>query len=455
MNEKSLGQNKMGTAPMFPLIVSMALPAMFSMLVQALYNIVDSYFVAQYSTEALAAVSLAFPIQNLIIAFSVGTSVGVSSLVSRKLGEGDRKSANTAADHGLILNMVTWLLFVVFGLVGCGAFYRLFESNTAIIEMGTSYLSIVSIFSFGIFIEICFEKILQATGNMIWPMLIQLIGAVINIILDPIMIFGGFGFPAMGVTGAAVATVVGQIVAAIIAVVVMFTGKHEVQISVKGFRFNWHTIKDIYAVGFPAIVMNAIGTVMTMAMNGILATFSAAAYTVFGIYFKVQSFVFMPIFGLSSGLMPIMGYNYGAQNKKRLLSCLRIGMTIAVVINILGTLAFMIFPRELLSIFNANQEIYDIGIPALRIISSAFVFAAVGITCSTIFQAMGKGTYSLINSVMRQLALLVPLAFLLSKISLFALWFAFPIAEVGSVIVTLILFARLYRKQIKNLGQVQ
>lgn len=457
MKEKSIAnaptQNKMGTAPMLPLIVSMALPAMFSMLVSAMYNIVDSYFVAQYSTDALAAVSLAFPIQNLIIAFAVGTSVGVSSLVSRKLGEGDRTTANNAADHGLILNLITWLIFVVFGFVGCEGFYRLYATDPNIISMGKEYLSIVSIFSIGIFVEICFEKILQATGNMVWPMVMQLVGAVVNIILDPILIFGWMGIPAMGVAGAAIATVIGQIAAGILALIIVFGKKssHEVRISLRGFRFNRGVVKDIYVVGIPTIVMNAIGTVMIMAMNAILTTFSVAAYTVFGIYFKLQSFVFMPVFGLSSGLMPIMGYNYGARNKKRLMSCLKIGLAIAVTINVIGTLAFMIFPKELLSIFNATEEIYQIGIPSLRIIASTFIAGAIGITCSTLFQAVGKGTYSLINSILRQLALLVPAAFLLSKISLFALWFAFPIADIGSLVVTLICFIRLYRKNLTKL----
>lgn len=449
-------ENKMGTAPMFPLIVSMALPAMFSMLVSAMYNIVDSYFVAQYSTEALAAVSLAFPIQNLIIAFSIGTSVGVSSLVSRKLGERDQKTANIAASHGLVLNLITWVIFVLFGLFCSTGFYQLFEKNQTIIEMGSSYLSIVSIFSIGIFVEICFEKILQATGNMVWPMVIQLIGAVVNIILDPIMIFGLGPIPSMGVAGAAIATVIGQCAAGLVAIFVIFNKKnsHAVHISFKGFKFNPPVIKDIYAVGIPTIVMNAIGTVMTMAMNAILIGFSTAAYTVFGIYFKLQSFVFMPVFGLSSGLMPIMGFNYGARKGKRLTLCLRIGMAIAIGINLLGTAAFFLVPTQLLSIFNATPEIYEIGVPALRIMALSFLPAAVGITCSTMFQAVGKGVYSLVNSVLRQLVLLVPAAFLLAKISLFAVWFSFPIADIGSLIVTAIFFIRLYKKEIRPLAAI-
>ena len=453
MKENIAQQNKMGTGKMLPLIVSMALPAMFSMLVQALYNIVDSYFVAQYSTEGLAAVSLAFPIQNLLIAFSVGTSVGAGSLISRKLGEGNQEAANNTAVHSVVLCSLTWLVFVLFGIFGSRPFYEIFESNQTIISMGTDYMTIVTVFSLGSFIQVCFEKIFQSTGNMIWPMIIQLVGAVTNIILDPIMIFGLLGLPAMGVAGAAWATVIGQFAGAIVAVVVMKLRDHAIEIRLKGFRFHKKTIKDIYVVGIPTIVMNSIGTVMTMAMNGILAGFSAAAYTVFGIYFKLQSFIFMPIFGLSSGLMSIMGYNYGARNRKRVISALKIGMVFAVSINLIGTLIFELFPSQLLGIFNATQEIYEIGVPALRIIAIAFVTAAISIVCSTLFQAVGKGSYSLINSVLRQLAILVPAAWLLSMVNLTAIWFALPISDVIAMIVALIQFRRLYEKNIRHLGE--
>lgn len=452
MSTETLSQNRMGTAKMFPLIVKMALPAMFSMLVQALYNIVDSYFVAQYDPGALSAVSLAFPIQNLLIAFAVGTSVGAGSLISRRLGEGNKASASSAANHSIVLSLITWVLFVIFGIFFSESFYRMFETDAAIINMGTQYLSIVTIFSIGCFFQISLEKVFQSTGNMMWPMIVQLVGAIVNIILDPIMIFGWLGLPAMGVAGAAWATVIGQVIGAIVAVIAVKARDHEVDITLKGFRFDKRTVKEIYVVGLPAIVMNSIGTVMTMAMNAILTGFSTAAYTFFGIYFKIQSFIFMPIFGLSSGLMPIMGYNYGARNKKRLMSSLKIGMIIAVAIGVLGTVIFEVFPTQLLSIFNATQEIYDIGIPALRIIAATFITASIGITCSTLFQAVGKGTYSLISSVLRQLAVLVPAAYLLSRISLFATWFALPVSDVSSLIVTVILFWMLYKKQLRHLG---
>lgn len=453
MKKLGVSKNKMGTQKMFPLIVSMALPAMFSMLVQALYNIVDSYFVAQYSTDALSAVSLAFPIQNLIIAFAVGTAVGTGAFVSRKLGEGDRRSADLAASNGLVLSVLTFIIFLLIGLFLIEPFYRLYEDNETIINMGVQYLTIISCFSVFSFIQISFEKILQSTGNMFWPMIMQTAGAVINIILDPILIFGMFGLPAMGVAGAAIATIIGQTCACLIAVWALLNKNHvhEVAIHLKGFRFDKNIVRSIYIVGFPTIVMNAIGTIMLMAMNAILAAFSTAAYTVFGIYYKLQSFVFMPVFGLSSGLLPILGYNYGAKNKHRIVSCLKIGACISLGINFLGTLTFWLIPSQLLSIFEATQEIYDIGVPALKIISTGYVFAAVGITLSTLFQATGKGTYSLINSALRQLVVLVPMALILSRISLSAVWFAFPTADFVSVIVALLCLKKLYNEKLKDL----
>ena len=453
MEETLQKQNKMGAAPMLPLIFSMALPAMFSMLVQALYNVVDSYFVSQVSVKGMAAVSLAFPIQNLLIAFAVGTAVGVTSLISRRLGQGRQKEADSAAVHGIILGFLTSLLFAVYGAFFTTPYFQMFESDPEIVQMGDQYISICCIFSFGIFVEVELEKILQATGNMIWPMVFQLVGAVTNIILDPILIFGMFGLPAMGVTGAAAATVAGQIVAMIVSIIVVATREHEVHISFRGFRPDWQTVKAIYVVGLPGIVMQSIGTVMTMALNGILSAFSTAAYTVFGLYFKLQSFVFMPVFGLTQGLMPIMGYNYGARNKKRLISAIKQGCVIALVIMTLGMLVFLLFPDKLLGIFNASPELLDIGIPALRVICSCFLFAALGIVGSTLFQSVGRGVYSLIVSLMRQLVVLVPAAWILAKITgeVNAVWWSFPIAEVFSLIVTIVLFLRLYRSELRHL----
>ena len=447
----------MGTAPILPLIFSMSLPAMFSMLVQALYNIVDSYFVAQVSEKALAAVSLAFPLQNLLIAFAVGTAVGVTSLISRRLGQGLQEEANAAATHGILLAVATWVLFALYGAFFSTPFFHLFETDPEIIQMGDTYISICCIFSFGVFVEICLERTLQATGNMVWPMIFQLIGAVTNIIMDPILIFGWFGLPAMGVAGAAIATVMGQILAMVVAALVVTFGKHDVHVSFRRFRLSWRTIKDIYVVGIPSIVMQSIGTVMTMALNGILSGFSTAAYTVFGIYFKLQSFVFMPVFGLNQGLLPILGYNYGARNRKRMMTAFRDGCAIALVIMAAGMAVFLAAPQWLLSIFNASAELLEIGIPALRIICTCFLFAALGIVCSTLFQAVGKGVYSLIVSLMRQLAALVPAAWILAQVTqqVVFVWWAFRIAECVSLVVCLLFFLRLYNKEIKHLETIQ
>lgn len=457
MQAQESRQNKMGTAPVLPLIFSMALPAMFSMLVQALYNIVDSYFVAQVSEKGLAAVSLAFPLQNLLISFAVGTAVGVTSLISRRLGQGRQEEANSAAAHGILLAICTWVLFAIYGAFFSTPFFRLFETDPEIIQMGSSYISICCVFSFGVFVEVTLEKTLQATGNMIWPMIFQLIGAITNIILDPIMIFGLLGFPAMGVAGAAIATVIGQILSMVVSSLVITFRDHDIHITFRGFRPDWKIIKDIYVVGVPSIVMQSIGTVMTMAINGILSSFSTAAYTVFGLYFKLQSFVFMPVFGLNQGLLPILGYNYGARNKRRMMSAFRFGCVIALVIMAVGMVIFLAFPQWLLGIFNASADLLEIGVPALRIICTCFLFAALGIVSSTLFQAVGRGIYSLIVSLMRQLVVLVPAAWLLAQIThqVTAVWWAFPIAECFSLVVSLVLFLRLYRKEIRNLETVK
>ena len=428
--------NRMGSAKMLPLILTMALPAMFSMLIQALYNIVDSYFVAQVSQNALTAVSLAFPIQNLLVAFG-------------RLGERDQEAADNAATHGIILSAITYVVFAIFGAIVARPFTALYTQDAEVLSMGTTYITIVTVASFGFFFAAVIEKMLQATGNMVMPMIIQLVGAVANIIFDPILIFN-FN---MGVAGAAYATVGGQILSMIVGLCILFFGNHAIALEFKGFRFHGKTMKDIYVVGLPSIVMNAIGTLMTMAINGILAGFSAVAVNVFGVYFKLQSFVFMPVFGLTQGLMPIMGYNYGARNKKRVTGAVKIGCVIALIIEIAGLIVFEICPGTLISIFNATPELHEIGDSALRIIAIHFPMAAIGITLSTLFQATGHGMYSLVQSVMRQLVVLVPAAWLLSKISLGAVWFCFPISEFISLIVTVVFFVILYNKEIKNLDK--
>ncbi len=448
-------ENKMGTAPILKLVFSMSLPAMFSMLVQALYNIVDSIFVSRLGVNALAAVSLAFPIQTLLIAVAVGTGVGVNSLISRRLGEKDMDAADKAATHGLLLGVFSWAPFLIFGLFFCPMYMNAFSKTAEVVSMGTSYLAIVCTLSVGSIVEIMVEKTLQATGNMVYPMLFQLSGAITNIILDPIFIFGYFGVPAMGVAGAAIATVIGQFVSLIFSLIILFTKTHQVKIAFKGFRFNGKTIKDIYAVGFPSIIMQAIGSVMNMGMNGILATFSDTAVAVLGAYYKLQSFVFMPVFGLNQGLMPILGYNYGARNRHRFTSTMKVGSMIALVIMALGTVLFWVAPVQLLDIFkeagqaNADPELLRIGVPALRIISLCFLPAALGIVFSTAFQATGMGVRSLIISLLRQLILILPVAYLLSLTGeVTNVWYAFPIAEAVSLVVSIVLYLNLYKKHI-------
>lgn len=448
---ETIKENKMASTPMLKLIISMSLPSMFSMLIQSLYNIVDSMYVAYSSQAALTAVSLAFPVQMLLVAVSVGTGIGINSLVSRRLGEKRFAEANSAATHGVLLAIASWVLFVILGALFIEPYFSMLDASAEVKEMAITYTSIVVFVSIGSFLEVNLEKTLQATGNMIYPMLFQLVGAVTNIILDPIFIFGFLGVPAMGIAGAAIATVAGQIVAMIFAVIIVFTKSHDVHITFKKFRINWTTIKDIYIVGVPSIVMQAIGSVLTTALNWILIGFSEAAVSVFGIYYKLQSFVFMPVFGLTHGVMPIMGYSYGARNKKRLLSALKYGCIIAVIIMAVGMVIFMTIPELLLMIFNATDEILAIGVPALRTISLCFMAAAIGILFSTLFQALGLGFNSLLVSLLRQIIILLPAAYLLSKISLDAVWYAFVIAEFFSLIASILIYWGVYRRRIRNL----
>ena len=452
-----LRENKMGTQPVFKLIVSMSLPAMFSMLVQALYNIVDSYFVAQINESALTAVSLAFPIQSLLIAVAVGTGIGINSLVSRRLGEHRRDEASNAATHGIFLTFASWILFALFGLFFTRMFFEAFTDTAAVVDMGAQYGSIVTIFSFGVFVEINIEKTLQATGNMMYPMFFQLVGALVNIVLDPVFIFGFAGIPAMGVAGAAIATVIGQIVAMLLSVFVLFHNEHEVHISFQRFQICWKTIREIYAVGFPSIIMQAIGSLLVIGMNAILLMIMASetAVAFFGVYFKLQSFIFMPVYGLTHGVMPIMGYNFGAGKRERLLSALRIGCILALLIMTLGTLLFWSCPEWMLHFFNASPQMLSIGIPALRTISISFIPAALGIMFSTIFQAVGKGMYSLTVSFLRQLVVLLPSALFLSQFGLYYVWYSFPIAEVVSFCASLGIFYMMYLKQFKNLKPIE
>ncbi len=445
--------NKMGTSPILPLIFSMAVPAMFSMLVQSLYNVVDSIFVAQIGESALTAVSLAFPVQMLMMAMGVGTAVGINSLVSRRLGEKRQEEANHAATHGLLLALFGWLLFALFGILLTEPFFHSFTKDPVVFEMGVAYTRLVTVFSVGIFVQVTIEKTLQATGNMIYPMIFQLIGAITNLILDPILIFGWFGMPAMGVAGAALATVIGQILAMLYSLYVVFCKSHQVRISFRKFRFRFKTVADIYAVGFPAIVMQAIGSVLIVFLNKILIAFSDAAVSVLGIYYKLQSFIFMPVFGLTQGVMPIMGYNYGAKNKKRLLDALKYGCIIAACIMAVGTALFLFIPKQLLMLFNPTEEMLQAGVPALRLICICFIPAAFGILLSNLFQAVGKGGHSLLISVLRQLVVILPCAYAFSKIGLNYTWLAFPVAEIVALVASILMFSMLYRSHLRYIGK--
>ena len=448
---EKLKENKMGTDSIFKLTVSMSIPAMIAMFIQAMYNIVDSFYVARIGENVLTAVSLAYPIQVLSAAVAIGTSVGINSLVSGCLGNEDREKANKISTHGIILGLFSYILFAIFGLFFSRLFVSSFTNFQQIIDMGTDYLVIINLFSFGVFIELNIEKSIQATGNTVYPMISQLIGAITNIILDPIFIFG-FGFiPAMGIKGAAIATVIGEISAMLFILFIAKKKENIVSITFKNFKLDFSIIKEIYSVGFPSIIMQSISSIMVVLMNIILISFTETAVAFLGIYFKLQTFIFMPVFGLCQGIMPIMGYNFGAKNKKRLISTLKTGLLISTVIMTIGTIIFMIFPKEMLNIFNASNLMISIGVPALRTISLSFISAAFGITISTFFQAIGNGYYSLIISVSRQLLALIPVSYLLSKISLSAVWYAFPLSEIISLLACIILFIKTYKNVINNL----
>lgn len=434
MSNSSVQENKMGIMPIPKLLISMSLPMIASMLVQALYNIVDSMFVAQLNESALTAVSLVFPVQNLMIAVASGTGVGINALLSRSLGEKKLDQANKIASNGVFLALISSLVFAVIGIFCSRLFFAAQTSDVQIIEYGTQYMSIITIASIGIFLQVTYERLLQSTGKTFFNMITQGTGAIINIILDPILIFGWFGLPAMGVTGAALATVIGQFCAALLAV--YFHNKHNAEIVVKarGFEICKETIASIYRIGVPSILMQSIGSVTTFCMNNILLMFSSTAATVFGVYFKLQSFVFMPIFGLTNGMIPIVAYNYGAKNKDRIYKTITVSLLIALSIMTAGLILFQAIPATMLGLFEASEQMLTIGIPALRIISVSFIFAGYSIICSCVFQALGNGVYSLAVSVARQLVVILPVAFAFAKLfGLHMVWWAYPIAEIASV----------------------
>lgn len=444
----------MGVMPVTKLIITMSLPIMASMLVQALYNIVDSVFVAQISENALTAVSMAFPLQNLMIAVSTGTAVGINALLSRNLGAKNYNQVNHIANHAVFLALMSYLLFLVIGFFGAEPFFRSQTDIEEIVSYGTQYTRICLCASVGLFVQMFFERMLQATGKAVYSMVTQMTGAIINIILDPILIFGWFGLPAMGVAGAAIATVGGQMVGAIIGIIINQKKNKEICIQLKGFRPDFALIKQIYGIGIPSIILASIGSIMNYGMNRILLGFTSTAAAVFGVYFKLQSFIFMPVFGLNNGMVPVVAYNYGAGNRERVVKAIKTSVVLAVGIMAIGFAMFQTIPGLLLSLFDASETMLEIGIPALRTISLSFIFAGVGIACSGSFQALGSAVYSMIMSIIRQLGVLLPVAYLFSRTGQIRLvWFAFPIAEVVAIVACMIVLRHVNKTVISKIGK--
>ncbi|MGN0424418.1 MAG: MATE family efflux transporter [Acetatifactor sp.] len=443
----------MGVMSINKLLITMSLPMMISMLVQALYNIVDSIFVSKINEYALRAVSLAFPIQSLMIAVAVGTAVGLNAFLSKTLGEKDYEKANVIAENGVFIEFASFLVFAVIGLLVSKPFFLSQTDIPEVAEYGTTYLTICCCASFGIFTQMAFERLLQSTGKTFYTMITQGVGAVTNLILDPIFIFGLLGLPAMGVAGAALATVLGQVVAGGLAIYFNHKVNTELHLSFKGFRPNGHLILQIYKVGIPSIVMQAIGSVMTYGMNLILGAFGAAQ-TVFGIYFKLQSFIFMPVFGLNNGMVPIIAYNYGAKKRERVIQTMKSSILYAVGIMLVGLVVMEVIPAQLIGLFNATDELTQLGVPALRIICLSFCFAGFCIVVGSVFQALGNGVYSMIISIARQLCVLLPVAYLLSLTgNVNMIWWSFPIAEIASVTMSTFFLVKINRQVISKIGQ--
>lgn len=453
--DNAIKENKMGTMPIGRLLLSVSLPMVLSMLVQALYNVVDSAFVARISDDpivvenALSALSCSFPIQNLMMSVAIGTCVGVNALLSRSLGEKNFDVANRTAGNAIFLAICSYLVFAIAGLAGTKFYFEIQTDDPQLRQFGYEYLSVVTVCSFGMFGQIVFERLLQSTGRTIFSMITQATGAIINIILDPILIFGLFGFEPMGVKGAAIATVIGQIIAMCLAIFFNLKFNKDIQFKWKNLIPKAKIIGRIYYVGIPSIVMTSISSVMTFIINQILFTFSSTATSVFGLYYKLQSFVFMPVFGLNNGMVPIIAYNYGAKNKKRITDTIRLSVTYAVVVMLIGLFLFQCFPEWMLGLFNASADMIIDGVPALRLISLSFIFAGFCIVATSVFQALGNGIFSLLISIARQLVVLVPVAYLFSLTrQLWTVWLAFPIAEIASVILCAI-FLRISLKKLK------
>ena len=445
-------ENKMGIMPVGKLLITMSLPMMISMVVQALYNIVDSVFVSRVSEDALTAVSMAFPLQALCIALGAGMGVGVNALLSKSLGAKDNDMVNKSALNGLFMTFVSYLVLLVIGIFAVKPFYMIQTDSADIIQYGTDYLSVICCFSFGMFFQFTFERLLQSTGRTFQTMITQTVGAVTNIILDPIFIFGLLGVPAFGVKGAAIATVIGQIIAAVLALIMNIKVNTDIDFSLKGFKPDIKIIGMIYKVGLPSIIMQSIGSVMVFCLNKILIVFSSTAVAVFGVYFKLQSFVFMPVFGLNNGLIPIMAYNYGAKKKDRMIKTIKCGLLIAFSIMSVGMVVFELFPDAILALFEASDNMLAMGKVALRTIAIHFPIAAICIVLGSAFQALGNAVYSMFVSIARQLVVLIPVAYALSKLgNVNYVWWCFPIAEIMSLTITVIFFIKLKREVIDKI----
>ena len=445
-------ENKMGTMPVNRLLVTMSLPMMISMVVQALYNVVDSIFVSWLSEDALAAVTLVFPVQSLMIAFGAGLGVGVNALLSRSLGEKNQENVRDSVTHGMMIYAAVYLIFLLIGIFLPRPFMASQTGASGIVSDGAAYLSIVCGCSFGLFGQFLFERLLQATGRTIFSMITQSVGAVINIILDPILIFGLLGAPKMGVAGAAAATVIGQTAAALLAFFFNLKFNSDISLSLKGIKVRWSVFRSILSVGIPSVLMQAIGSLMNLGMNAILISFSSTAVAVFGVYFKLQSFVFMPVIGLNNGMVPIAAYNYGAKRRDRLLKTVKLSIVYAVCIMVIGLIIAQLIPEKLLGIFNASDDMMQMGVFALRIISIHFPIAGISIILSSVFQALGKGLYSLSISFARQIVVLLPLAFLFSRIGgLNMVWWSYPLAELLSLTLCIFFFARVNRNILSQL----
>ena len=448
-----LRDNKMAVQSEGKLLFGMGAPLALSMMIQALYNIVDSIFVSYLGENALTAVSLSYPIFMLMISVAVGTGVGINSLISRRLGAKRHEEAEHAAGNGLVLMFISMLAFVLFGFFGARPFMQAYTSNPETLEYGVTYLSIITTCSIGLFMQIYCERIMQSQGKNFYVMLVQISGALFNIIFDPILIFGLLGFPKLGMAGAVIATVGGQILATLLSLILIFSKKNEVRLRAKHLRLNLPVVRDIYAVGIPTIILQALGTVMTLALNGILIAYTETAVAVFGVYFRVQSIALMPLFGMTNASMSIIAFNYGAQNRKRVMRTWKLALITGAIMMLIMTLAFVLLPDQILSLFQATDEMLRIGHAALTIIPIGLVISSISIVCSVMFQAIGKGAYSMFLSLARQLVVLVPVAWLLSKLfhEVTAVWWAFPIAEVFTIVLALMMFRKIYKERIRTM----